>query len=252
MRDHTRHRRVVPIGLARLDRNTFGKVAPADPRRVETLHPRQHALDQRQRHPEPLRDLGQVGAQIAGLVDQRDQLLGDHRLQPAEALADLREQMAVQRFVLAREAVEIDALAVATRQADIVARAVVVKAFGGHIDVEIVGGAAIRRQGMVGVERCRLGYRRIVTRTVIRIARTAIAIAGRRIEQRITLERLGEIGFEFEVRQRQQLDRLLQLRRHHQRLRLAEIEARTQRHRKLPAYFPVRVEPLDCLGSRSG
>src|SRR3546814_6654173 len=50
----------------------------------------------------------------------------------------------------------------------------------------------------------------------------AVAVGRRGIEQRIAFERLGQIGLEFEVRQRQQLDRLLQLRCHHQRLRLAE------------------------------
>ena len=43
---------------------------------------------------------------------------------------------------------------------------------------------------------------------------------------------IAEEGFDLEIGQRQQLDRLLQLRRHRQRLRLAQVEARTQRHRQ--------------------
>src|SRR3546814_20257592 len=70
-------------------------VARADTRRVETLDARQHGLDKRQRHAEPLREIGEVGAQIARLVDQRDNLFGDHRLDAREAFADLRQQMLV-------------------------------------------------------------------------------------------------------------------------------------------------------------
>jgi hypothetical protein len=51
-----------------------------------------------------------------------------------------------------------------------------------------------------------------------------------RFEQRVAVQRLANEGLDFEVRQRQQLDRLLQLRRHHQRLRLAEIEAGAESH----------------------
>jgi hypothetical protein len=40
------------------------------------------------------------------------------------------------------------------------------------------------------------------------------------VEQRIGVQRLADEGLDLEVGQRQQLDRLLQLRRHHQRLRL--------------------------------
>src|SRR3546814_18693583 len=64
-----------------------------------------------------------------------------------------------------------------------------------------------------------------------RLVAAAVAVGRRGIEQRIAFERLGQIGLEFEVRQRQQLDRLLQLRCHHQRLRLAEIEARSEERR---------------------
>src|SRR3546814_19616098 len=43
MRDHRRHRGVVTVGLARLDRDTFGEVASADARRVEALDAREEA-----------------------------------------------------------------------------------------------------------------------------------------------------------------------------------------------------------------
>ena len=52
-------------------------------------------------------------------------------------------------------------------------------------------------------------------------------------EQGIGFECFADEGLELEVRQREQADRLLQLRRHHQRLGLPKIETRTQRHRQV-------------------
>src|SRR3546814_9968000 len=86
---------------------------------------REDRLDQRERHAELRREFGKVGAQISRLVDQRDELPRDDRLDAGEAFADLREQMVVERAVMLGKAVEIDILA-APRQADIVARAIVV------------------------------------------------------------------------------------------------------------------------------
>jgi hypothetical protein len=121
MRDHGGHRRIVTVGLARLDRDTFGKVARTDARGIEQLYAREHLLDQRQRDAELRGDFAKVGAQITGLVDQRDQLARDDRLDPAEAFPDLREQMVVERALMFGEAVEIDPFAVA-RQPDRIAR----------------------------------------------------------------------------------------------------------------------------------
>jgi len=65
------------------------------------------------------------------------------------------------------------------------------------------------------------------------------------VEQRIGVERFADEGFNFEVGQRQQLDRLLQLRRHDKRLRLPQIEAWTERHRD---YSP-KPAPRDAVAS---
>src|SRR3546814_20370766 len=89
---------------------------------------------------------------MARLVDQRDDLFRDHRLQPREAVADLREQVIVERALASSEAVEIDSLtALRPRQADRIAGAVVVTAFFGHIVVAIV--ARVRRDRQIRV-RC--------------------------------------------------------------------------------------------------
>jgi hypothetical protein len=53
-------------------------------------------------------------------------------------------------------------------------------------------------------------------------------------EDRVALQFLFHIGLEFKVRQLQQLDRLLQLRGHHQTLSLTDIQAGRNRHRAGP------------------
>jgi hypothetical protein len=50
------------------------------------------------------------------------------------------------------------------------------------------------------------------------------------IEQRIGFQRLGNEALDLQIGRRQQLDCLLQLRRHHQRLRLPDIEAGAESH----------------------
>ena len=69
--------------------------------------------------------------------------------------------------------------------------------------------------------------RRAFERGAARVGTGLLAWPGRfvatDIEQGIGLERLADESLDFEVRQRQQLDRLLQLRRHYQRLRLPQV-----------------------------
>ena len=52
----------------------------------------------------------------------------------------------------------------------------------------------------------------------------------RQLQQRVLLDLGGDVVGELEVRHLQQLDRLLQLRRHHQRLVLPELDAGRERH----------------------
>ena len=49
-------------------------------------------------------------------------------------------------------------------------------------------------------------------------------------QQRVFLQRLGNECFDFQIGRGQQADRLLQLRRHHQRLRLPEIKTGAECH----------------------
>ena len=70
--------------------------------------------------------------------------------------------------------------------------------------------------------------------SAVRVSGSEVGLAGRcavvgglgRLEKRVLLELLSDIGGELEVGQLQQLDRLLQLRRHDQGLALAQIETK--------------------------
>ena len=53
-----------------------------------------------------------------------------------------------------------------------------------------------------------------------------------RFEQRIALQLVADEGLNLQVGQRQQANRLLQLRRHDQRLGLAKVEAGPDRHQR--------------------
>ena len=60
-------------------------------------------------------------------------------------------------------------------------------------------------------------------------------LAGMCFQQRVLRQLLGQKRFELEVAELQELDCLRQLRGEDQRLRLAEVEARTQSHRRRAA-----------------
>ena len=79
---------------------------------------------------------------------------------------------------------------------------------------------------------CALNGRLPASLLTILAGHFALAAFGtfRPLEERILHELLLDVGGELEVRHLQQLDRLLQLRRHHQRLGLPKIEARGDCH----------------------
>jgi hypothetical protein len=115
------------------------------------------------------------------------------------------------------------------------------------------GAVAVPHIAGVGIERrlarrgCRLAVGRIQQRRIAVIAvfggrRLGLArgLAVRRgivsFEQRVRFELLLDESRHLDIRQLQQLDRLLQLRRHHQRLGLTQIEALGESHgRGLPS-----------------
>ena len=80
-----------------------------------------------------------------------------------------------------------------------------------YIERAVIACAHVSRRFSIPIDR------RAVTVGVGRVRAAEIA----RLEQGIGLQRVSYEGFDFKIGQRKQLDRLLQLRRHHQRLGLA-------------------------------
>jgi hypothetical protein len=111
---------------------------------------------------------------------------------------------------------------------DRIGRAIVVKRLGSEIDVERrVGRAVARGDQLIGGRGFDRGGGGDRDRPLL---------AG--IEQRVLFDLGADERLEFDVGQRQQLDRLLELDRHDQRLALAKIEAGTQAHDGAPGPRP--------------
>ncbi len=214
--DETLHRRVEAVALLELDGQALGKRAGEDAGRVEMLQPAQGRLDAGDGTAEQPGDGGKVGGEISGLVDEVDEMGGD---QPVGGLLDLDREL--------RQ--EMLAQGLRPHQGLVEPRQVVPTARG----------AAAPGLGVAGVVEIAfaLAAGHVVPET--RWPRRASATAGglgasagvsSALEQRILLDLALDIGRELEIRQLQQLDRLLQLRRHHQRLGLPKIEPLGKRH----------------------
>ena len=80
MFDQRLHRGIVAVEFAKLDREAFAQIARADAGRIEFLQHRKHRIDICLRGAEPLGGLSEIRRQIAGIVDQIDQILPDHAL----------------------------------------------------------------------------------------------------------------------------------------------------------------------------
>jgi hypothetical protein len=180
--------------------------------------------------------------EIAGLVDLLDDLAGDHQVRPRQKLAGLGEEMVLEGdSAVGGEAVEVRPLAgVGAAAADGVEAEAAVEppqAVGGavlvdvlvveiHVERPVGDGVAARHEhiGSLGLRRLRRGGR-------IRLRRLGVELlAAAAVEQGILVQLLGDEALDLEVGERQQSDRLLELRRHHQRLALPEVEARPDRH----------------------
>ena len=108
MVEQRRHGGIEPVELAQLDGEALGQIARAHPRRIEALQPRQHRLDPRQRRPELVGGLHQVAGEVASLVDEIDQVLGDHPVDRiGEGERHLLGEMAGERGLLGDEGLEI-------------------------------------------------------------------------------------------------------------------------------------------------
>ncbi len=227
--DQPGHAGIVAVRFLGLQRQAFAQRSRADPGGIERLDRGQRLLDRHERGAELIGDDQQVGGQIARFVEfagdaQRDQ--GFPRI--ARHRADLVGKMFRQRWSGGRTVFQIGQFR-AARATDIAAAPV----------------AHVARSGL-GVDRMVRNIQRIVAAHVggaVMFLRFGARIAGglaayfAHFQQGVGFERIGDESLDFEIGQRQQLDRLLQLRRHHQRLGLPQIETRGQRHGSAPGGF---------------
>ena len=94
------HRGIVAVEFAELDCEALAQIPGADAGRIELLQHRQHRIDVRLRGAQPLGGLPQIRRQIAGIVDQIDQILPDHALRrPAEGHRELFGEVAAERHL---------------------------------------------------------------------------------------------------------------------------------------------------------
>ena len=243
MRDQRRHRRVEAVALAELDREALGEVAGADAGRLEGLDQGERCLDDRERRAEPLGDLGEVGAEIAGLVDLVDERLADQadrRIGGREA--ELVGEVVGERLLAGDEGFEIVVVGADRRPASAPptrfrpaapapSRSAARPWSSGKILPRSV--SSLASIAVAAFEAGLQPFRR--RRSPFSAARVAVGLgsapAPRRrlvvalvaLEQRVALELGLDIGDEVEIGELQQLDGLHQLRRHHQRLALAEL-----------------------------
>ena len=183
--------------------------------------------------------------QIAGLVDQIDEVVADHA---PYRIDDLERQLLAQpirqRRFRRHEGFEVELAVVAAAGAD---------AGPFRIAARRVGGALAARRGVIGnrgvvdvvLGALRFGLAaRLAVAAVPNLAGLGrlvgglravgagrrLAVGGAGLEQRVALELGVHIGDQVEIGELQQLDGLHQLRRHHQRLALPDLESLGQRH----------------------
>ena len=100
MLDQRLHRGVIAVEFAELDRQALAQIARADAGRIEFLQHREDRFDVRLRCAKPLGGLSEIGRQIAGIVDEIDQILSDHALRRAgEGDRQLLGEMAAERHL---------------------------------------------------------------------------------------------------------------------------------------------------------
>ena len=232
--DKLGHARVITIRLARLNGKAFGQVSRANAGWIEPLKLRKRRLHFCHGNAKPVRRRHQVFANIARGFDMFDNLLDQKQLPSGQAGPCLRHQMFTQADVARGKAVEIRAVGVkatgrcaarkpkhAIGPAHAVRWGVMVERFCAEIDIQRV--------------RCALAIatQQVVTRPLATVVQCGREILGRRIrgsvagacfQNGITFHLFRDKCFNFERRQCQQFNRLLQLRCHHQRLALAKIE----------------------------
>ena len=172
-----------------------------------------------------------------------DEMARDNQPVAGQGRPGLRQQMLVQRQARRRDAFEIRADIVeaagpsvrsilATRRGHAVGARIMVEGFLTIIDIErrIILCVAADHKPIGRGRVFSLEAVAIILAGRVRLIGIPFGVAACLIKQRVFLDLLGNEAFDLQIAQRQQFDRLLELRRHDQRLALAEIEARSERH----------------------
>ena len=88
--DQGRHRRIAAVAVLQLERQAFAQVAGEHAARLEALQHAKRLLDQLDRRAQPLGDVRQIAAQVAGLVGHVDEMLAD---QPPRRIGEGEHQL---------------------------------------------------------------------------------------------------------------------------------------------------------------
>ena len=224
------HAGVIAVRLARLQGQAFAQIARPDSGGVERLYQGQRLLHLVLAHAQFVCQFAGGSHQVAGLVQFTGDVVGDEgQFGIAGGRANLGVQMVGQRF-RAFAAIFDSRSALARCGAGIGAPVpgVAVAVQGGRINVQraVVVGPPFGNQ-LVGGGAFQAGAAQFAGLQFDRFRRGAAAA---QIEQGIGFQRLANEAFDFQIGQRQQLDRLLELGSHHQRLALPKIKARPKSH----------------------
>ncbi len=236
------HRRIEAITLLELDGKTLREIACANARGIEALQNGEHGLDLAKARPQLFRDRCEVAIEIAGLIDQIDEVLPDHAAgRIGERERELLGKMVGERGLDRHESFEIVVgivapprpragpfgvthrpLAVATRERGI--------GIGGSNIVDIEGGliwgcVAVSKSGRLHpIGRAGLGRD-------VRVGGIPSSVAfSSSLEQRIAFELPFHICGQVQIGELQQLDGLHQLRRHYEGMALPKLESLGKRH----------------------
>ncbi len=221
------HRRVEPVALGELQCQAFGEIAGADADRLAALQQasgRRHPFEAR---PHPPRDLAVRLAQVALVVDPVGELGREvPELGIGAQHAELPPQRLAQGGRFAEPFLQAAQIVAARRLAPGVELLVERPRGAGLLPL---AGCIARRACRARAEH-RVAVHRQALGALARSRDTGLGELQKRVLGHLAQQRADELL----VRELQEANRLLQLRRQHQALRLPNIEAETERHGHRP------------------
>jgi hypothetical protein len=237
--EQRRYRRIEAVALLELEGEALGQRARGHAGGIERLKHAEHALDARPLDAEAFGDFREIAGEIARLVDEIDQVGGDKAIAGIDdGQGHLLDEMIAQGRLARQRPLEARLSIV-----EVAARPPVGEGFAVAAGLAAGAAAVIPHLGRFGVERSLSGIGQVVglgergaVGSVVGvtggIGAGAIAFAQPvlALEKRILRELLFDVGGELEIRELQQADGLLQLRRHDERRRLPQSEFGGERH----------------------